>query len=77
MTEQRYFAALPVANGGTGVTGGQEFLYPHAGDPPAPLDTKVLLLSKGGICTTGYWNATWCLGWLPLPKRNTEKEDIK
>jgi len=63
MTEQRYFS------------GGQEFLYPHAGDPKPPSNTKVLLLSKGGICTVGYWGATWCIGWLPLPKRNMEKED--
>jgi hypothetical protein len=65
MTEQRYFA------------GGQEFLYPHAGDPLPPVDTKVLLLSRGGICTTGYWGKHWCIGWLPLPKRNQQKEDVK
>jgi hypothetical protein len=63
MTEQRYFA------------GGQEFRYPHAGDPHPPNSTKVLLLSKGGICTVGYWGTTWCIGWLPLPKRNMDKED--
>jgi len=62
MTDQRYFA------------GGQEFLYPHAGDALAPVDTKVLLLSRGGICTVGFWG-DWCIGWLPLPKRNKEKED--
>jgi hypothetical protein len=63
MTEQRYLA------------GGQEFFYPHAGDPKAPENTKLLLLTTGGICTTGIWNNHWCLGWLPLPKRNQEKED--
>jgi hypothetical protein len=52
---------------------GKEFLYPHAGDALAPRDTKVLLLSRGGICTVGFWG-DWCLGWLPLPKRNKEKE---
>ena len=62
MTEQRYLA------------GGQEFLYPQVGDALPPIGTKVLLLSKGGICTVGYWGESWCLGWLPLPKRNQEKE---
>ena len=65
MPDQRYLA------------GGQEFFYPHAGDPKAPIDTKIILLSKGGICTTGYWNDSWCLGWLQLPKRNKIKEEIK
>lgn len=63
MTEQRYLA------------GGQEFNYPHAGDPKAPENTKLLLLTTGGICTTGTWNNAWCRGWLPLPKRNMTKED--
>jgi len=65
MTEQRYFA------------GGQEFLYPHVGDPKPPRDTKVLLLTTGGICLIGYWGASWCMGWLPLPKRNKDKENEK
>jgi hypothetical protein len=34
MTDQRYFAD------------GKEFLYPHAGDPSPPKDTKVLLLTR-------------------------------
>ena len=59
------------------LAGGQEFFYPHAGDPAAPKDTKILLLTRGGICLTGFWNANWCLGWLPLPKRNMDKEDKK
>ncbi len=62
MTEQRYLA------------GGQEFYYPHAGDPKPPENTKLLLLTTGGICTTGVWNHNWCVGWLPLPKRNITKE---
>lgn len=65
MTEQRYLA------------GGQEFNYPHAGDPPAPENVKLLLLTRGGICTTGHWHRDWCMGWLPLPKRNMKKEDQK
>jgi hypothetical protein len=56
------------------LAGGQEFMYPCAGDPMPPENTKVLLLTTGGVCTTGHWNRNWCLGWLPLPKRNMEKE---
>jgi len=65
MTEQRYLAE------------GQEYFYPHAGDRPAPENTKIQLLTRGGIHTSGFWNSHWCLGWLPLPKRNMEKEDKK
>ena len=57
------------------LAGGAEFLYPHAGDPPAPENVKVLLLTRGGVCTTGHWHRDWCIGWLPLPKRNMTKED--
>ena len=57
------------------LAGGQEYLYPKAGDPKPPLDTKVLLLTTGGVCIPGHWNDNWCLGWLPLPKRNKEKEN--
>ena len=57
------------------LAGGQEFFYPHAGDPPAPENVKVLLLTRGGVCTTGHWHRDWCLGWLPLPKRNMTKEN--
>jgi len=58
------------------LAGGQEYLYPFAGDPYPPLDTKVLVLTKGGICTVGYWGANWCQAWLPLPKRNKKKEEL-
>jgi hypothetical protein len=57
------------------LAGGQEYYYPFVGDAAAPRDTKVLLLTRGGICITGFWNDNWCIGWLPLPKRNKEKED--
>lgn len=57
------------------LAGGQEFMYPGAGDPAPPQDTKVLLLTLGGICATGFYNKNWCMGWLPLPKRNRDKED--
>jgi len=59
------------------LAGGSEFLYPKAGDPRPPMTTKILLLTQGGICTTGTWNNNWCMGWLPLPKRNMTKEDKK
>lgn len=65
MNEQRYLA------------GGQEFYYPHAGDPLPPVGTKVLILTQGGVCTVGNWGMEWCVGWLPLPKRNMEKEGQK
>jgi hypothetical protein len=54
--------------------GGQEFLYPSAGDPYPLEDHKVILLTKGGVCVVGTWNNYWYLGWLPLPKRNKQKE---
>jgi hypothetical protein len=57
------------------LAGGQEYYYPEFGDPSAPKDTKVLLLANGGVCIVGFWNDRWCLGWLPLPKRNKEKEN--
>jgi|APCry1669188910_1035180.scaffolds.fasta_scaffold21996_1 hypothetical protein len=53
---------------------GQEFLYPVAGDPRPPEDHKVILLTKGGVCVVGSWNDFFYLGWLPLPKRNKDKE---
>ena len=55
-------------------SGGEEFLYPSAGDPYPLQDHKVILLTKGGVCVVGTWNDYWYLGWLPLPKRNKEKE---
>ena len=54
--------------------GGQEFYYPSAGDPYPLEDHKVILLTKGGVCVVGTWNDYWYLGWLPLPKRNKDKE---
>ena len=54
--------------------GGAEFLYPLAGDPYPKNKTKVLLLTVGGVCIVGSWDTKSCIGWLPLPKRNKEKE---
>jgi hypothetical protein len=54
--------------------GGQEFYYPSAGDPYPLEDHKIILLTKGGVCVVGTWNDYFYLGWLPLPKRNKDKE---
>lgn len=54
---------------------GSEFLYPAAGDPKPPKDHKVIVLTKGCVCVVGIWNEHLDLGWLPLPKRNKEKEN--
>ena len=57
-----------------GVEGG-EYLYPRAGDPEPRKGAKVQLLTEGGVHTTGPWTgSTFYIGWLPLPKRNKEKE---
>lgn len=56
-----------------GLEGGA-YLYPSAGDPEPNRGAKVSLLTKGGVHTTGPWDPTFCIGWLPLPKRNREKE---
>lgn len=57
--------------------GGEEYLYPEAGDECPHKGAKVQLLTKGGVHTNGPWlNNGFYLGWLPLPKRNREKEDL-
>jgi hypothetical protein len=53
---------------------GGEYLYPAAGDPEPRQGAKVQCLTLGGIHTTGPWDPAYCVGWLPLPKRNREKE---
>ena len=58
------------------LAGGQKWLYPHAGDPAPPINTKILLLTNGGVCIIGHWGVD-CMGWLPLPKRDKEKENVK
>lgn len=64
MTDQKYQA------------GGDEYLYPLAGDPYPLGGAKVLLLTIGGICTVGHWPKDgFAIGWLPLPRRNRIKED--
>jgi hypothetical protein len=55
---------------------GGEYLYPKAGDPEPRKGAKVQLLTIGGVHNTGPWDPDNNLGWLPLPKRNREKEEI-
>lgn len=57
------------------LAGGQEWLYPCAGDAIPPLNTKILILTRGGVAVIGDWSIT-DKGWLPLPKRNKEKESM-
>lgn len=61
MTERPYLA------------GGVEWKYPFAGDDFPPRNTKILILTQGGIAVIGEWTDL-DLGWLPLPKRSKEKE---
>ena len=53
-----------------------EYLYPAAGDPEPRRGAKVQVLTIGGVHTTGPWDPSYCIGWLPLPKRNKEKEAL-
>jgi len=55
--------------------GGPCFLYPAAGDDTPRTSAKVILLTEGGIATTGVWDDRFCIGWAPLPKRDKEKEE--
>lgn len=52
-----------------------EYLYPKAGDPEPRKGAKVQLLTIGGVHNTGPWDGENNIGWLPLPKRNREKEE--
>lgn len=51
-----------------------EYLYPLAGDPEPRRGAKVQMLTMGGIHVTGPWDPDYAIGWLPLPKRNKDKE---
>ena len=54
-----------------------EFLYPEAGDPPAPRGVKLNLLTSGGISTHGIWTeGSNFIAWAPLLKRNKAKERL-
>jgi hypothetical protein len=36
-------------------------------EEPPPLNTKLLVLSPGGVACIGHWSA-WSVAWSPLPK---------
>jgi hypothetical protein len=55
--------------------GGACYFYPAYGDEFPTGGAKVILLTKGGIATTGAWDKSFCIGWAPLPKRDKEKEE--
>lgn len=57
------------------IAGNAEYRYPAAGDEPAQLGAKCLILTKGGVCVIGMWGDD-AVAWAPLPKRNREKEGI-
>jgi hypothetical protein len=53
------------------------YLYPAAGDPAPRPGAKVQLLTRGGVHMTGPWAEDgFYVAWLPLPKRNKEKEKL-
>lgn len=53
------------------------YIYPQAGDPAPRKGAKVQLLTIGGIHTTGPWDDSgFYIGWLPLPKRDKDKEEL-
>lgn len=52
------------------VAGVTAYLYPGFGEQAPPSGVKVLLLTRGCICTPGAWsNDGRYLGWSPLPRR--------
>ena len=57
------------------LAGGTTWLYPTAGDPPAPASTKILLLTEGGIAVIGHWY-TGAIAWHPLPLRDKAKDEL-
>ncbi len=48
--------------------------YPAAGDEAAPMASKCLLLTIGGICVVGTWRDIDCGAWVTTPRRNYDKE---
>lgn len=56
------------------VAGDAYYRYPAAGDEPAPPDTKLLILTQGGVCVIGSWGEG-DVAWAPLPKSNPTKEE--
>jgi hypothetical protein len=42
---------------------------------PAPLSTKINILTKGNVCITSHWeDGIGHKGWAPLPSRDHEEE---
>jgi hypothetical protein len=66
------------------LAGGQQWLYPEAGDEQPPLNTKILLLTAGGIATTGNFHHhnpktpryPGDIAWQRLPSRDKTKDDL-
>ncbi len=56
------------------IAGDAVYRYPGAGDEPAMLGAKVLILTQGGVCVIGTWGED-AVAWAPLPKRNPTKEE--
>lgn len=53
------------------VAGVAAYAYPGLGEEVPPGGAKVLLLTKGCICTTGTWsNDGRYLAWSPLPRES-------
>lgn len=41
----------------------------HPSDAPPPLGTKLLILTRGGVCVIGKWSKQeGSVAWSPLPK---------
>ncbi|RYG10242.1 MAG: hypothetical protein EON92_13055 [Burkholderiales bacterium] len=52
-----------------------EYRYPALGDPKPTAGTKVLVLTKGGLCIATAWlDIPFFVAWAPVPKRNKTKE---
>lgn len=48
--------------------------YPALGDPRPPGGVKVLLKTRGGVCTQGYWGDPFFVAWSLLPAGDKDKE---
>ncbi len=52
------------------VAGELGYVYPELGEERPPGGAKVLLLTEGGVCISGTWNANaGYLAWSPMPRR--------
>lgn len=55
--------------------GGAAYFYPEIGDPPPSRGAKVIILTEGGIATTGPFVHGSTIGWAYLPRRKQAVED--